>query len=160
MLPEYDFLVKNKIATGTDTDFRKLNLDNANDLDLLHQQLSNHVPLSDEFSVLNANALFVLNTLNTEIHYSDKLQTVIVYTILNNTLYLKDILCSTTCKITDIIALIPGHYEKIVFQFNPDKFLNKNEYTPFMAAPECCVMVSDTFPFKGKYFRYPEIYAC
>lgn len=160
MLPEYDFLVKAKIATSTDTDLRKLNLDNTNDLNLLHQLLSHHMPVSDELSVLNANALFILNTLNIEIHYSDNLKAAIVYKILNNTLYLKDILCQKIDKIRSIIELIPGHYEKIVFQFSPDKFLNENEYTPFMAAPECCVMVSDTFPFKGKYFRYPEIYAC
>lgn len=160
MLPEYDFLVKNKIAVCTDTDLRKLSLDNASDLNLLHQLLSNHMPVSDELSVLHANALFILNNLNNEIHYSDQLKTAIVYSILNDTLYLKDILCPKIGKISNIIELIPGQYEKIVFQFNPEKFLNENEYTPFMAAPECCVMVSETFPFKGKYFRYPETYAC
>ncbi|MDR3668010.1 MAG: GNAT family N-acetyltransferase [Ignavibacteriaceae bacterium] len=160
MLPEYDFLIKNTIVPSTGTDLRKLNLDDASDLNLLLQLLSNHMPVSNELSVVNASALFILNTLNKEIHYSEKLNAVIIYSILNNTLYLKDILCLKICKINHIIDLIPGHYDNVVLQFSPDRFLNENEYTPVMAAPECCVMVSDRFSFNGKYFRYPEIYAC
>ena len=165
MLPEYDFVVSKKISLhskSNDSDMRIINLDNPDDLKLTYHLLSNRLPLSDQLSIIheNGNALFIFNVLHKNLHYSEKLNTLIVFEITNNTLYIKEIISQTPCQITDIIRLIPGDFNKVVLQFCPDRFLDEKEYEAILAAPESCMMTSKSFLFQGKYFRYPELYAC
>jgi predicted acetyltransferase len=163
MLPEYDFIVsENFNIKAKNSDLRALNLETAGDLKLLHDLLTNRIPLSNQLSVMskNANTLFVLNTLHKKIHYSEKFNVLIVFEVNNKTLYIKEIVSQKPCQITDIFALIPNEFDKIVFQFCPDKFLDEKEYTAVLAGPECCIMVSESFHFDSKYFRYPELYWC
>lgn len=162
MLPEYDFVVKRDIkANPNNSDLRLLDLNNENDLTLLKRLLSNRVPLSNEFSVQgkNGNTLFVLNAMYGKIWYSERLNAVIVYQMNDETLFIKEII-TEQLLMHEIIELIPEPFHKVVLQFCPDRFLNENEYEAVLAKPENCVMVSPTFKFDGKYFRYPEIYGC
>jgi GNAT superfamily N-acetyltransferase len=163
MLPEYDFVVSEKLTfKSKDSDLRILSLDNADDLNLVHQLLSHRVPLSNQLSVINknGNALFVLNTLHEKLHYSEKLKALIIFKIVNNTLYIKEIVSQKQHQMNDIIESISGHFEKIVLQFCPDNFLDEKDYAAILAGPECCIMVSDKFSFTDKYFRFPELYWC
>ena len=98
--------------------------------------------------------------LQKKLYYSEKLYALIVFEIINHTLYIKEIISQKQCQITDIIGLIPGEFNKVVLQFCPDKFLDEKEYEATLAAPESCMMTSKNFLFNGKYFRYPELYAC
>lgn len=163
MLPEYDFMVSDKIRFNPkNSDLRILSLENSDDLNLVHQLLSNRVPLSNQLSVIhkNGNALFVLNTLHKSLHYSEKLNTIIIFEIINNTLYIKEVVSQKQHQFSDIIELIPTPFDKIILQFCPDNFLDEKDYAPILAGPECCIMVSEKFSFTGKYFRYPELYWC
>jgi hypothetical protein len=128
----------------------------------VHQLLSNRVPLSNQLSVMNknGNALFVLNTLQKSLQYSEKLNALIIFEIMNNTLYIKEIVSQKQHQISDIIELIPSQFDKVILQFCPDNFLDEKDYAPILAGPECCIMVSEKFSFTGKYFRYPELYWC
>jgi predicted GNAT family N-acyltransferase len=168
-LPEYDFIVSDKIQPhlqSPNSDLRILQWDNANDLDIMHNLLSRRIPLSQQLSIIheNGSALFILNMLQKNIYYSERLNLMIVYDIIDNTLYLKEIISEIQYSLTDIIGLIPKtettHYNKIVAQFCPDQFLEEIDYSPILARPECCVMTSDTFSFDNTYFRYPELYWC
>lgn len=169
MLPEYDFIVSEKLklsSTGSGTDhnseLRVLNLDNTDDLTLMHRLLSTRLPLSNQISIMekNGNALFILNTLKKQLHYSEKLNAIILFEILNGTLYLKEVISDAQCSLTDVIASIPGQFNKVVLQFCPDRFLDEKEYAPVLAGPECCIMTSNSFLFDSQYFRYPEVYGC
>lgn len=163
MLPEYDFVVKRDIkANINNSDLRVLNLDNENDLTLLKRLLSNRVPLSNQLSVQgkNGSTLFILNAMFGKIWYSERLNAVIIYQINDETLFIKEIIGEKQLQLQEIIEVIPDPFSKVVLQFCPDKFLNENEYEAQLAKPENCVMVSSTFQFEGKYFRYPEIYGC
>lgn len=163
MLPEYDFIVSENIRSKAENaDLRILNLDNTDDLNLIHHLLSTRIPLSNQFSVMgkNANTLFVFNTMHGSLYYSDKLNAIIVFETINNTLYIKEIISQKSHQLVDIIRLIPNTFDKVILQFCPDNFLEEKDYTPIMACPENCMMVSETFSFEGKYFRYPELYSC
>lgn len=102
--------------------------------------------------------------MNKRILYTEKLKTLVVYEIFNKTLYLKEIISEKQVYIYDVIRIILGyektHVYEFVMQFCPDKFLDEKEYSPVLARPECCVMISDKFIFESKYFRYPELYWC
>lgn len=163
MLPEYDFVLKKAIKTNpNNSDLRELNLDNENDLTLLKRLLSNRVSLSNQFSVQgkNANTLFILNAMFGKIWYSERLNAVIIYQVNDETLFIKEIVTEEQLQLQEIIEVIPDLFNKVILQFCPEKLLNETEYEAILAKPENCVMVSPTFKFDGKYFRYPEIYGC
>ncbi len=163
MLPEYDFVVGEKLKFNQKvSDLRILSVDNANDLNLMHDLLATRLPLSNQFSAINKNAtsLFILNTLHKILHYSEKLNALLVYEIINSTLYIKEIVSPKQYQIPDILEVIPSKFDKIVLQFCPEKFLDEKDYTATLAGPECCIMVSEKFSFNAKYFRYPELYWC
>ena len=169
MLPEYDFILSDKVNASSHSkksDLRMLEWDNAVDLNLIHKLLSNRVPLSNQFSLIheNANILFVLNMMKKKIYYSEQLQALVVYEILDKALYIKEIISTHQTNMPDIIGLILSsentQVDKMIMQFCPDRFLDEKEYSPVLARPECCIMTSDAFVFTGKYFRYPELYWC
>ncbi len=163
MLPEYDFVFDESTKfRAKKSDLRLLSLDNEQDLALIHQLLLNRVPLSREFSTLGKNsaALFILNSMNKKIHYSEKLNAMIMFDIRNDALFLSEVVSTKHHHIDEIIEILPANYHKIVLQFCPDQFLDKNEYSAVLAGPECSFMVSSNFNFSAQCFRYPELYWC
>jgi len=162
MLPEYDFILTQNIKSPSKkSDLRVLNLDNQNDLNIVHHLLCDRVPLSDNFSIIDTGStLFILNTLQKQIYYSEILNTIVMFEIKGNTLYITEIISKKQHPLSEIISMIPGHFDKIILQFCPDRFLDEKYYTAKLAGPEGCVLTSNQFAFKGKYFRYPELYCC
>ncbi len=163
MLPEYDFVVTEKIKFNTNnSDLRILHLDNPADLKIVENLLFSRVPLSNQLSVFNkyGQSLFILNTMGRKIVYSEKLNTLIIFDITDGALYIKEIISSEQRNFSDVVELIPDHFEKIILQFCPDKFLDEKDYKATLAKPDSCMMVSDKFVFQGKHFRYPELYGC
>ena len=165
MLPEYNFLFNKEICSvlhGKKLDLRTLCLDNSNDLKLLYNIFSTRMQMSEQISVLGENSitLFIMNTLCNKLHYSKELNALIIFDIVDNTLYIKEIVSPNNCDFTSIINSIPNAFEKIVFQFCPDQFLEKEDYTAILANPEYCVMASNKFDFQGEYFCYPRLYSC
>ncbi|MBI2792215.1 MAG: GNAT family N-acetyltransferase [Gammaproteobacteria bacterium] len=163
MLPEYDFILNKRNQFSTkDSDLRALNLENSDDLALLHQLLTSRLPLSNLFGFYgkSANTLFILNSLRRKIFYSKKLNVMIVYEINHDTLYMKEIVVQTKIPLTEILEMIPDTFTKVVFEFCPDQFLSEKEYAAVLAKPECAVLVSNRFNFNKTCFRYPEIYSC
>lgn len=163
MLPEYDFVLHDKLTpSASKSSLRVLDLDHEQDLNILFDLHLNRVPLSDQFSPLHQNAasLFVLNSLHRKIYYSKHLNAIIMHEIRNNHLYINEIISNKQHNLRDIIEVIPGSYHKIILQFCPDRFVKENDYNAVLAGPECCILFSDRFEFKGKCFRYPELYWC
>ena len=163
MLPEYDFEVTLPLKSKAEkSDLRKLSLDNNDDVKVMQDLLTQRIPLSNQFSLINDNArsIFILNTYQKDIYYSQKLNALLVFDISNNTLFLKEIVSQTPLDFNEVVAMIPENFDKVVLQFCPDAFLDEKDYSPILARPECCIMVSETFQFNNKYFRYPELYWC
>ncbi len=159
VLPEYDFIINSPDMSKAVSDLRILSLDNADDLKIIMDLLSDHLPLSDQMSIINEPTIFVLNNLNQKIFYSSKFNAIITYEVSNNNLYIKNIVAKEQYRLSNVVGLISENYDKIILQFFPDKF-SEYTYTPVLATPECSIMVSENFNFRGKYFRYPEPYRC
>jgi len=159
VLPEYDFVVNADDSVKVKTDLRTLSLDNPDDFKIIHRLLSDHLPLSNQMSVINETTIFILDTLDKKIYFSPYLNALIIYEVMLDTLYIKDILSQKKYKLNEMISLIPENFNKVVLQFCPDKF-NDQTYTPALSKPECSIMVSENFRFEGKFFRYPETYRC
>lgn len=162
MLPEYDFvLTQNVKSSSIKSDLRVLSLSNQRDLNIVHQLLRDRVPLSDNFSIIDTgNVLFILNTLHKKIHYSELLDTIVMFEIKGKTLYLTEVISKKQHQLSEIISTIPGNFDKIILQFCPDRFLEEKDYTAKLAGVEFCVLTSSQLVFQGKYFRYPQLYSC
>lgn len=162
MLPEYDFVLTQNInLPSKESDLRTLSLDDPQDLNIAHHLLCTRVPLSDNFSIIDTgDTLFVLNALSKKIYYSKILNTIIMFEIKENTLYITEIISHKQRQLSEIIAIISGHFDKVILQFCPDRFLDEKDYNAKLAGPVCCILTSNQFAFKGKYFRYPELYYC
>ena len=159
VLPEYNFIINSFNISKTDSDLKVLSLDNENDLKAIKHLLSDHLPLSNQISLINETNMFLLDNLNKKIVYSESLNVLIVFEIIDNTLYINDIISQRQYPLSHIINLIHEDFSKIIVQFCPDKFPDLN-YTPVLANPECNIMVSKNFKFDGVFFRYPEPYRC
>ena len=163
--PEYDFVLNDKIWTNSNKpgyNLRGLNLDNSDDLNLVHHLLLNRLPLSNQFSMIgqNARSLFILNANSKTLHFLEKLNTLIVFKQTNNILYIEEIVSTQPCQLNDIINAIPGNFNEVRLQFCPDRFLDEMEYTTIAIASELYIMTSRHFSFDGPHFRYPELYWC
>lgn len=159
VLPEYDFTTNIDYTVKMDSDLRTLSLDNPHDLKIMQGLLSDHLPISNQMSLVNETTIFVLDTLDKKIHFSHHLNAIIIYEIIESNLYIKDILSQKQYMVSEIIAVIPESFNKVILQFSPDKFSNEL-FQPILANPECSIMVSDNFNFKGEFFRYPETHRC
>jgi len=159
VLPEYDFIMDLPNMQKIASDLRLLSLDDANDLRIIHELLSTHLPLSNQISLIHEQTLFLLNNLTNKLFFSQQLNAVIVFEIKERCLFIKDILSQKQSSIDEIINIIPGNYEKVILQFCFDKFNNHN-YTPILAHTDGNIMVLDNFNYEGKFFRYPESYRC
>lgn len=159
VLPEYNFTSNASEMVKIDSDLRALSLDNPYDLKIMQGLLFDHLPISNQMSLINETTIFVLDNLNKKIHFSQHLNALLIYEIIESNLYIKDMLSQQQCKINDIIALIPENFNKVILEFCPDKF-SDHTYTPILANPECSIMVSENFNFDGEFFRYPETHRC
>lgn len=74
----------------------------------MHYLLSNRVPLSNQLSLIheNSTALFILNMMNRKMYYSEKLNVLVVYEIIDKPLYLKEIVSTNQTYIADVVKLI------------------------------------------------------
>ncbi len=158
IIPQFDFELNTKDKIISKTDLRILKLTKAADLTLIENLLSDHIPLSNQMSLPKEKNIFILNMLRKNIYYSPSLHVIIAYEVIDNHLYIQDIISQTQYDLPDILKLIPDRYDKIILQFCPDKFTS-HSFTPIPAKTEC-MMASDNFNFSGNAFRYPEPYHC
>lgn len=159
VLPQFDFMVKTQKPIVQQSDLRILKLASPNDLHLVLSLLSDHLPISNQMGFTHEKILFILNMLKDNIYYSPRLQAIIIFEIVQNNVYIKEIISKRSYPLADILSLIPEPFDKIILQFCPDKF-NEYTYQPIPAKTSCYLMVSDNFKFAGEYFRYPELYVC
>jgi GNAT superfamily N-acetyltransferase len=163
--PEYDFVLNNKIWANTNKpgyNLKALNLNNSDDLNLVHHLFLNRLPLSNQFSLMgkNARTLFILNANSKVLHFLEKLNTLIVFKQTNNILSIEEIVSTQPCQLNDIIKEIPGDFNEVRLQFCPDRFLDEKEYTALAITSTQYLMISKYFSFDGPHFRYPALYWC
>jgi hypothetical protein len=138
---------------------KKLNFENKADLRLMHDLLSRRLPISHRFGIINEQVIFTLDTLFQPIYYSEAHQLLIAYDIKDDTLYIRDIVFIHPIDLQTVLALIPGHYSKIVLQFCPDNFNHLN-FTPIKTMPEDFFMVSGHFDLCSSPIRFPATARC
>jgi predicted N-acetyltransferase YhbS len=158
-LDEYDFLVENLNISRSNHAIRKLDLDSASDLQIMHDLLLKRLPISNRFGMVKETVVFTLTALSAPIYYSDKNQLLISYDIKDDVLYVKDIVFTKLIDFQNVISCIPESYSKIILQFYPDNFKNLN-FKPIKAAPEDFIMVSENFNLGALPLRYPETERC
>lgn len=112
--PEYDFIINLYDINKADSDLRILDLDNVNYLKIMQNLFFDHVPLSNQMSLVNETTIFLLTNLNKKIYFSNRLNTIISYDISNNNLYLKDIISQTPHCLSDITHFKWGSHAKCI----------------------------------------------
>lgn len=158
VLAEYDFPY-HFTAKHHGGKIRKIDLDEPNDLNLLQKLYFNRVPISNCFGIVKETTIATLNALHEPVYYIEAIEALIVYQIINNVLYLKDIITSKPCELDLVLSSIPDEFSKVVLQFSPDNFL-KGPFESIIATPECCFMISKDFEIPCSSFRFPEPQRC
>jgi hypothetical protein len=104
------------------------------------------------------NALFILNCLDLSLHYSKKLDTILIYSVRKN-LYLKGILSFSPLSLKEILTVIPEKCADVVLQFYPNDQLDVT-YQAIPAKTKGEFMASPSFEFSDPVFRWSELARC
>lgn len=158
VLEEHDF-VYDFASKGQGFKIRKIDLDNPEDLSLVQRLYSNRVPLSNCFSIAKENAVTILNLAFVPVYYIEELDTLVVYQIKDDVLYVKDIVSTKTYDLNQILSSISDKFSKVILQFSPDNFL-KIPFNPTTAVIDGYFMISKDFNMPCASFRYPEMQRC
>ncbi|MBS0288592.1 MAG: GNAT family N-acetyltransferase [Proteobacteria bacterium] len=161
VLAEYDFVYhfSSKEQTGKKSKIREISLANPDDLRLMHSLCFNRIPISNCFGIIKETTVTTLNVLHLPIYYIEAIDGLLIYQIINDVLYIKDIITTKICDFELVLNAIVHKFSKVILQFSPDSFL-KMPFDAITATPECCLMISENFDIKCPSFRYPELQRC
>lgn len=112
---------------------RRLDLSREEDIQVLKEQFKHHAPVSHVFAPLSYGSSFYLNMLDPQLqsnlHYSDKLNAMIVFEIEGETLKLYDIVGKEMPKLDEIAASIGAPIAQVELYFHPD-LLHPEQWKP------------------------------
>ena len=159
VVPEHDFKLKSFQKSVSTKKVRKLDLENPLDLSLMQSLYLNRLPLSNRFGIVNESVVATLNASHLPVYYLDSDETLVVYDVKDETLWLKDIVFKKSVSLQAVINAIPETFLNVVLQFCPDQF-SDDEYIAMDAHPDGFFMISAEYDVGKNPFRYPEPYRC
>lgn len=103
---------------------RKLDITNAEDLNLIQKFASQRLPVSQRFATNHTSGIFMfycLNVFNEDIYYLEKEDVIVIYQKGDNHIDLFDVVSLNEIHMGDILrAVADANTEKITFHFTPD----------------------------------------
>lgn len=127
IVDEYQFSKPLNIS-NTPSLFKRLNIEDKNDKELLIETIYNSIPIS-KLSMRNNTSLIMFYCLSfkkNSIYYLEKLKTVVIADIKGDTIYLNDVFSKKHVKLNDVIQFISNKaIKRVIFGFTP---LNETNY--------------------------------
>lgn len=113
-----------KIETNSKYKFRKLDMDNLSDINILKELGKNRIPNSNKFDVINGHEVmfwYCLNVFRDNIYYSDVENIAVIYTTHEDKLNIHDIILRDKQNFREIIgSIITSEIREVAFDFNLD----------------------------------------
>lgn len=143
------------------TSTRKLNMSDAQDIEIIRRLASQRIPLSASFGVDRTEGIFAWHCLNVfpeDTYYIEDIDTIVIYKAGGKTLELYDIACTDKPDYRKILcALDLSGVEEIVFRFTPDR---SSSFLPIKTGPYSAedyifFTMSDSVRLPGEFF-YPD----
>ncbi|PWL39898.1 GNAT family N-acetyltransferase [Flagellimonas aquimarina] len=164
--PKFNFRIVNEYQhskplniSETQASFRRLNIEENNDKELLIEAINNSIPIS-KISMRNNTGLILFYCLSykkNSIYYIDKLNAIIIADIEGDTLYLNDVFSNQNIDLNYVIKVMSdSSVKRVVLGFAPlnpagfNRNLLKEEDTLF-------ILNGGVDFFKDNYFMFPVL---
>ncbi|PGB03734.1 GNAT family N-acetyltransferase [Bacillus toyonensis] len=160
IVQEYLMKVSYENKSDKDSQLEKLDFYNEEDRQLIHEMIENGQRLSNTFSTLNYRSSFYLNmydsTWNENLYYSEKLDTLIVFTVENQKLKLYGVFAPVLPILDELCEEISGEFKEIEFYFCPDQLgIDDVQYTELQTSKYLMVRSNKELDFKG--YKFPVL---
>jgi hypothetical protein len=99
---------------------RRLELDEQDDLDLLHKLLDQRAPVSRRLGVVRERGVFVFNQANKPLWYVEGLDAVLCVQLTDATLRVYDLVATETPPLQKVIDCIASPFTRVEVYFTPD----------------------------------------
>lgn len=158
---QYTFMGDIEIEKDDSYKFRKMDVNNAKDLDILKRLSERRQSLSSVCTVKHYETIFMyyaLNYFKDLLYYIDKLDTVVIFKEAGDTLSLYDCLTQSTPNIQKVLNIVANDsIKKVKYYFTPPEHLNavKHEVsqhgmTLFISDPLGKIKVDPCFPVTAR----------
>lgn len=157
-IDEYQYS-KSLNISNTPSLFKKLNIEDKNDKELLIGTINNSIPVS-KLSMRNNTSLIMFYCLSFKkdsIYYIEKLNTAIIMDIEDDTLYLSDVFSKERVKLNDVIQLITNEtIKRVILGFTP---LDETDYQrSLLKTGDTLFVIKDKANyFKNNKWRFPVL---
>lgn len=158
IVDEYQYS-KSLNISNTQSLFKKLNIEDKNDKELLIGTINNSIPVS-KLSMRNNTSLIMFYCLSFKkdsIYYIEKLNTAIIMDIEDDTLYLSDVFSKERVKLNDVIQLITNEtIKRVILGFTP---LDETDYQrSLLKTGDTLFVIKDKANyFKNNKWRFPVL---
>ncbi|MBO3460206.1 GNAT family N-acetyltransferase [Aetokthonos hydrillicola CCALA 1050] len=139
---------------------RLLDINNIDDVKLLHRLLETREPVSNIIGVVNAKALFLVNEATRSMYYFPDLDTIACMSIENNELKLYDLVAPKIFPLQELIQRIPHDIKSCCIYFNPQSLNINAEALPDMLDGDSHLMVRGRFTPENQKFMLPRSARC
>ncbi|WP_017745399.1 GNAT family N-acetyltransferase [Scytonema hofmannii] len=139
---------------------RLLDINNIDDVKLLHQLLETRAPVSNIIGVVNEKPLFLVNEATRSMYYCPDLDTIACMSIDNNELKLYDLVAPQIFPLKELIQRIPHHIKSCSIYFNPESLKTNTEVLPELLDGDSHLMVRGTFTPEHQKFMIPRSARC
>lgn len=125
-VPQYAYVAEYSHSGSSDGGLRPVHLREERDVQLVRDCFQNHEPISRVFAPVGYESSFFLHMYSPSferlVHYSERLQAILVYAVKDQTLHLYDIIGKQIPPLFEVGAAIPEPFTKWVLHFPPDRF--------------------------------------
>ena len=162
VIQEHSFTTKSNFPSGTNG-CRILDIDNTDDIKLLHRLLETRAPVSNVVGIINEKPIFLVNEASRPLYYFPDLDAVACMSIENNHLQLFDVVTPKIFPLQALLAKIPQPIEKTSIYFSPD-CINPDDSNmqtlPEIFDGDSLLMVRGTFAPENHKFTLPRSARC
>lgn len=159
VMPEHAFIASCN-SQSTHNGFRVLNLQAADDQQILHRLLQDRHPVSQILGVLSEETVFLFNEIYNPLYYAEDLDLIAVMAIENAQLKLHDVVWKQPCSFTDILDRIPYSIKQAIIYFSPDRLKVQAQAIPQLQGGDSYLMVQGQFDCAGKPLMLPRPSRC
>lgn len=149
----YEYLFSND---SVGLKLEELSMENIKHVSLIQYYCSNRLPVSRLFGEISTTLLYALNALRNIFYYCSEEQFIITYDIVEETIFIKDIIYMHPIAIELVLNAIPEKFNKVIFGFRPN-FIRSEDLKPVPLKTDDTLMATSSFPEFGNEIRCPEL---
>ncbi|MED4784025.1 GNAT family N-acetyltransferase [Brevibacillus choshinensis] len=135
VVPQYAFVAEYSHDGDPEAQLRQIDFQQEQDVRLVRECFVDHQPISLTFAPVGYESSFFLHMYSPDfqsyVHYSERLQAIIVFAVKEQTLHLYDIIGKQLPSWTELCTEIPEPFSRVTLHFCPDQFADR-VFTPIL----------------------------